>query len=410
MTQYSRIILKHGKEASVQRFHPWIFSGAILKTEGNPKEGNVVEVFSYRKEYLATGHYLNGSIAVKIFSFERQEITDDFWKSKLRQALELRRIPGLVDNPATNAYRLVFSEGDGLPGLFIDYYNGTAVIQTHTLGMHAIKPVLIEGLKELYGEKLSSVFDKSEETMKGVDHGTENRKSKIENQEPGFLFQNQYLLGSFNSGRIKETGHDFLVDWEHGQKSGFFIDQRSNRMFAQFYAKNKKVLNAFCYSGAFSVYALKGGATMVHSVDSSKQAIQWTNENISLNDIPGEKHISYVAEVKQFLTVTPEKFDMIILDPPAFAKHLNITHNALQAYIHINAMAMKRLTPGGLLFTFSCSQPVSRDMFQSAVLSAGLEAGRQVKIIHHLTQGPDHPVNLYHPEGAYLKGMILSVA
>ena len=398
MNQYPMIILKPGKEAALKRFHPWLFSGAISRIEGVPAEGDIVEIFSDHKEYLATGHYQSGSITVKIFSFKRVDVTAEFWESKLLKAFELRRYLGLVDNAITNAYRLVFSEGDGLPGLFIDYYNGSVVIQSHTLGMHRIKPVLVDVLKNIYGERLVSVFDKSEETMPRTD-----------SREPKTIFQNQYLHGLHHRGQIKEITHDFLVDWELGQKTGFFLDQRSNRMFAQFYSKDKKVLNAFCYSGAFSVYALKGGASMVHSVDSSKQAIHWTEENIELNGIDKAKHQSFVAEVKRYLTDTGEKYDMIILDPPAFAKHQHVSHNALQAYIHINAQAMKLLNPGGILFTFSCSQPISREMFQSAMVSAGMEAGRSVKILHHLAQGPDHPVNIYHPEGEYLKGFILYV-
>jgi 23S rRNA (cytosine1962-C5)-methyltransferase len=294
---------------------------------------------------------------------------------------------------------------------------------------------LVEGLKEIYGEKLVSVYDKSVEgsgqlqshkvteslshkVTKSQSHrvtesqGQDDANIELENQSTNQSINhsvNQFLFGNSGPVEISETGHRYMVDFIHGQKTGFFIDQRSNRMFAQFYAKDKKVLNAFCYSGAFSVAALKGGATMVHSVDSSKQAIEWTEENMMLNAVEESKHRSFVAEVKNFLTHTEENYDMIILDPPAFAKHHRISHNALQAYIHINAQAMKRLTKGGILFTFSCSQPISQEMFQSAVVTAGLEAGKQVKIIHHMTQGADHPVSLYHPEGAYLKGLILYV-
>jgi 23S rRNA (cytosine1962-C5)-methyltransferase len=416
MNNFPKIILKPGKEAALKRFHPWLFSGAIGRIEGNPEEGSIVEILSSEKEYLATGHYLTGSIAVKMFSFMRADITPEFWRSKLIQAYELRKQLGLVDNSFTNAYRLVFSEGDGLPGLFIDYYNGSVVIQTHTLGMHRIKPVLIDALKEIYGEKLVSVYDKSDETMGKSQSHKVNELSQgrtvltDQSSDQKVSDYNQFLFGCSGKVEITETGNRFMVDLIHGQKTGFFLDQRSNRMFAQFYAKGKKVLNAFCYSGAFSVYALKGGATMVHSVDSSRQAMQWTDENIELNGIDKEKHRSFVAEVKRYLTETEEKYDMIVLDPPAFAKHLHVSHNALQAYIHINSQAMKRLMPGGLLFTFSCSQPISREMFQSAIVTAGLESGRSVKILHHLTQGPDHPVSLYHPEGAYLKGLILLVS
>jgi 23S rRNA (cytosine1962-C5)-methyltransferase len=386
MQNYPRIHLKPGKEAAVKRFHPWLFSGAIHRAEGKVAEGSVVEIYSSTGEYLATGHYTDGSIAVKIFTFTQQEINSEFWFTKLETAFALRKKLDLVDNKLTNAYRLVFSEGDGLPGLFIDYYNGTAVIQTHTIGMHSIKSMLVEGLQKIYGKKLVAVYDKSEGEGGG-----------------------DYLLGTSHQGTIKEIGHDFLVDWEKGQKTGFFLDQRNNRMFAQFYGKGKKVLNAFCYSGAFSVYALKGGATEVHSIDSSRQAIEWTEENVALNGIEEGRHKSFMAEAKKFLRESEEMYDMIILDPPAFAKHLHVSHNALQAYIHINTEAMKSLLPGGLLFTFSCSQPISREMFQGAIVAAGLQAGRKIQVLHHLSQGADHPVNLYHPEGAYLKGMILYV-
>lgn len=390
MSTYPRITLKSGKEAALLRKHPWLFSGAIHKVEETPQEGDIVELFSSRGDFLATGHFTNGSIAVKLFSFQQETIDEEFWYHKLKDAFDLRMRLGLFSSTYTNAYRLVFSEGDGLPGLFIDYYNGTAVIQSHTKGMDRAKPYLVSALKRIYGDALVGIYDKSEDLPDGS-------------------VESRYLLGSSHRGLIKEIGHDFLVDWERGQKTGFFIDQRSNRMFAQFYAKGKRVLNAFCYSGAFSVYAAKGGASLVHSVDSSKQAIEWAEEHVAMNGIAPDKHQSFVAEAKKFLVDSGEKYDMIILDPPAFAKHLHVSHNALQAYIHVNAEAMKRITPGGLLFTFSCSQPISREMFQGAVMSAAIESGRSVQILHHLAQGPDHPVSIFHPEGSYLKGLILHV-
>jgi 23S rRNA (cytosine1962-C5)-methyltransferase len=382
MTNYAKIILKPGKEAPLQRFHPWIFSGAILKTEGNPKEGDVVEVFSDRKQYLATGHFLRGNISVKVFSFQQATIDFSFWKTKLLAAYDLRKRLGLTDNPTNNAYRLVFSEGDQLPGLIIDFYNGTVVIQSQSPGMNNHKQEFIEALHEIYGDKLETVYDKS----------NENPASSIHHPVS-----------------ITETGHRFLVDIEKGQKTGFFLDQRTNRMFAQYYARDRKVLNAFCYSGAFSVYALKGGATMVHSVDSSKQAIEWTKENLNLNDIPEHTHEEIVADIKNFLPETKEMYDMVILDPPAFAKHHNVSHNALQAYIYINAEALKKLNPGGILFTFSCSQSVSREMFRSAIQSAAINTGKNVRIVHQMSQGPDHPISIFHPEGEYLKGLILVI-
>lgn len=391
MQKNQKIILKTGKEAAILRYHPWIFSGAIHRMLGNPQEGDVVEVFSSQDKYLATGHYAPGSIAVKVFSYEQTDAGPGFWVKKLTEAYELRKQLGLTDNPSSNAYRLVFSEGDGLPGLIIDFYDGILVIQAHSLGMYRAKPLIIQALQEIYGNRFKGVVDKSEATL-SASH------EKAETRETGSI-------------EILETGHRFLVDIEKGQKTGFFLDQRGNRMFAQFYAKGRSVLNAFCYSGAFSVYALKGGATRVVSVDSSRQAVEWASENIRLNETPGKGglHEEVVADIKQFLPQNQEKFDMVILDPPAFAKHHNVTHNALQAYIHINAEALKTLNPGGILFTFSCSQAITREMFRSAVMSAALEAGRNVKILHQLSQGPDHPVSIFHPEGEYLKGLILSV-
>jgi len=398
MINYPKIILKHGKEAPVQRFHPWVFSGAIFKVEGNPKEGDIVEVLSGSRDYLATGHYLKGNIAVKLFSFHKATIDFIFWKSKIIAAYELRKNLGLTDHPSNNAYRLVFSEGDHLPGLIIDFYNGTAVIQCQSPGMNKHKPEFVQALQEIYGDKLTAVYDKSSDNQQLA---VGSRQSAVGSQQSASSIQHPVT--------ITETGHKFQVDIEKGQKTGFFLDQRSNRMFAQYYARNRKVLNAFCYSGAFSVYVLKGGATMVHSVDSSKQAIEWTRENMILNDIPGNSHEEIIADIKNFLPQTSEMYDMIILDPPAFAKHHNVSHNALQAYIHINAEAMKKLNPGGILFTFSCSQSVSREMFRSAMQSAAINTGKDVKIIHQLSQGPDHPVSIFHPEGEYLKGLILVI-
>jgi 23S rRNA (cytosine1962-C5)-methyltransferase len=395
MIKYAMITLKPGKEAPLQRFHPWIFSGAILKTEGNPKEGDIVEVFSSRKEYLATGHFLRGNISVKIFSFQQTTIDLSFWKAKLIAAYGLRKRLGLTDNSSNNAYRLVFSEGDQLPGLIIDFYKDTAVIQSQSPGMNNHKPEFIEALQEIYGDKLRAVYDKSSETTPPT--------------TPSPSGEGAGGRGDFEPITITETGHKFMVDIEKGQKTGFFLDQRSNRMFAQYYARDRKVLNAFCYSGAFSVYALKGGAKMVHSVDSSKLAIEWTKENLTLNEIPENSHEEIVADIKNFLPATKEMYDMIILDPPAFAKHHNISHNALQAYIHINAEALKKLNPGGILFTFSCSQPVSREMFRSAIQSAAISTGKNIKIVHQMSQGPDHPVSIFHPEGEYLKGLILVI-
>ncbi len=429
MNKTAAITLKPGKEAAVKRFHPWIFSGAIEKIEGAPREGDVVEVLNARKEIMGTGHYLPGSIAVKMFSFDASEINNDFWKAKLKTAYQLRERLGLTEGSIANAYRLVFSEGDLLPGLIIDYYNGVAVIQSHSIGMHRLLPVFTEALREIYGEKLVAVYDKSSETMEKSKLITRNSKLFLKAQNPtdgsdatmpvlpstrplvhaSSAFPDQFLFGSSGPIEILETGHRFMVDFICGQKTGFFLDQRGNRMFAQFYAKGKKVLNAFCYSGAFSVYALKGGATSVDSIDSSKQAIDLTEQNIQLNGCDDSRHKARVADVKRFLAETEEKYDMIILDPPAFAKTHHVTNNALHAYVHLNSDAIKRLKPGGILFTFSCSQPISREMFRSALQSSAIETGRRVSILHQLSQGPDHPVSICHPEGEYLKGLILQV-
>jgi len=405
MKRYPRVVLKKDKEASLKRFHPWLFSGAIERTIGTCVPGDIVEIYSISHDYLATGHFQDGSIAVKLFTFQQQEIDYSFWKEKIVKAYRSRTILGLTSSSSTTAYRLVFTEGDELPGLIIDWYNGVAVIQTHSLGMHLIKPDLVNILKEIYGEGLKAVYDKSAETtlLSAPKSREESEKVRINQVEDGYLF------GLPQKGLITETGHIFSVDWERGQKTGFFLDQRSNRMFAQFYAQDRKVLNAFCYSGAFSVYALKGGATLVHSVDSSKQAIEWTKENLALNGIDRARHESSVADVKRFLVQSTATYDMIILDPPAFAKHHNITHNALQAYIHINSEAIKKVNPGGILMTYSCSQAISREMFRSAIQAAALETGHKIRILHHLSQGPDHPVSIYHPEGEYLKGLILQV-
>ena len=422
MRNTAKIILKPGKEAAVKRFHPWIFSGAIEKIEGAPREGDIIEVLSARNEFLAMGHYLPGSIAVKIFSFEAAEVNDHFWKSKLKSAYQFRKGIGLTSGSVANAYRLVFSEGDLLPGLIIDYYNGVAVIQAHSVGMYRLLPVFTEALRDLYGKKLVAVYDKSSETMEKSKLITRNSKLFLkEEKSPDSVVTTQpaglangspdhFIFGSSAPVEILETGHRFSIDFVRGQKTGFFLDQRGNRMFAQFYAKDRKVLNAFCYSGAFSVYALKGDASLVHSIDSSRQAIDWTAQNVKLNDCDESRHHCEVADVKRFLVETQEKYDMIILDPPAFAKTHHVTNNALHAYVHINAEAIKRLNPGGILFTFSCSQPISREMFRSAIQSAAIETGRQVKILHQLSQGPDHPVNICHPEGEYLKGLILEVS
>jgi 23S rRNA (cytosine1962-C5)-methyltransferase len=435
MAHFPKIILKQGKEAAVRRRHPWIFSGAVQRSEGGPVEGDIAEVYSHAGEYLATGHFSAGSIVLKIFSFEQTNASQRFWTDRISKAHDLRHKAWLTDTHMTNAYRLVFSEGDELPGLIIDWYNGVAVIQAHSMGMHRITPLIIEALQEIYGEKLKAVYEKSYETLlkskkdEGrrnlrphthhplttdhhpltTDHHpltTDHHPLTTDHHPPP---TNHFLLGTSGPAEIAETGHRFMVDFVRGQKTGFFLDQRSNRMFAQFYARNRKVLNTFAYSGAFSVYCLKGGARHVHSVDASALALDWTKENMELNGIDKPRHSEEAADVKNFLKYGKETYSMIILDPPAFAKSHQVTNNALHAYIHLNAAALRRLEPGGLLFTFSCSQAISREVFRSAIQSAAIETGRSVKILHHLSQGPDHPVSITHPEGEYLKGLILEV-
>jgi 23S rRNA (cytosine1962-C5)-methyltransferase len=390
----AKIILKSGKDDAVRRFHPWVFSGAIKKIEGNVEDGDIVEVYSNHDEYLATGHYQNGTIMVRLFSFSQMIPDDNFWKSKIQKAYELRTILGLTDNKVTNVYRLVHAEGDGLPGLIIDFYNGTAVIQTHSIGMHMIKDQLVKALKEVYGDKLKAVFDKSSETMP--------KQSPIKTVD-------SYLFGSANETVVLENDSKFYVEWEGGQKTGFFIDQRENRDLLKKYSKGKTVLNTFCYTGGFSVTALKAGAKLVHSVDSSKKAIDLTEKNIQLNEFTEKQHQSIAADVIDYMKDVDNKYDVIILDPPAFAKHQDAKHHAIQGYKRLNAQAIKQIKPGGILFTFSCSQVVDKNLFSSTIVSAAIQVGRNVKILHRLSQPPDHPISAFHPEGEYLKGLVLFV-
>lgn len=385
------IILKPGKDAAVRRFHPWIFSGAIDRIEGAPGVGDIVRIVDSGRNFLALGHYLKGDIAIKIFSFDEAVVDDTYWHERLRQCYLRRCNIGVVTPDGQSAYRLVFSEGDGLPGLVIDYYNGVAVIQASSNGMRGLLPVFTEGLKSIYGSNLLAVYDKSED------------------KEGGIIPERRFLYGTCDRIKIMENGNQFFVDFINGQKTGFYLDQRLNRLFAHYYAKGRTVLNAFCYSGAFSVYALRGGAKSVHSVDISKKALDWTSEHVVLNGFDPSVHESFAADVKDFLVKTTNTYDLIILDPPAFAKTHRVSNNALHAYVHINAAAMNRINRGGLLFTFSCSQAISREMFRAAIQSAAIETGRRVSVLHQLAQSPDHPVNACHPEGDYLKGLILMV-
>ena len=395
MKEFARVILNSGKDQSPKRHHPWIFSGAIKKILGEVEEGEAVEVFSAGGEYLGTGHYQpGGSIAVRIFSFERTELNYDFWKGKISQAFAYRRALGFIDNKDTNVYRLVFAEGDSLPGLVIDIYNDTAVMQCHTIGMYRIREILAEAILEVGAPTLIAVYDKSAETL----------PAKAAAQAT-----NGYLLGEASGSQlVQENGNKFTVDWVHGQKTGFFIDQRENRTLLAHYSQGKSVLNTFCYTGGFSIYSLNAGASLVHSVDSSKKAIELTDKNVELNGVT-DRHASFAVDTFSFLKDNPDTYDIIILDPPAFAKHQNVRHNAVMGYKRLNIEGIKHIKPGGILFTFSCSQVVDRYLFNSTIMAAAIEAGRNIKIMHQLSQPADHPVSIFHPEGEYLKGLVLFV-
>lgn len=391
---YPIVILKSGKDQSVRRYHPWIFSGAIKKIKGNVNEGDLVIVTDNKEEFLALGHYQIGSIAIRIIAFEEIEINDDFWKEKLSKAYNFRKEFGLIENENTNVYRLVHAEGDGLPGLIIDFYNGTAVLQMHSIGMYLNRENIIKALKELYGDTLKAVYDKSENTIPF--------KSDIE-------AKNEYLYGENSEKTVLEYGNKFKINWEDGQKTGFFIDQRENRKLLAEYSKDKAILNVFGYTGGFSVYAMQGGAKLVHSVDSSKKAIDLTNENIELNFEDTSRHEAFAVDAFEYLNDIKDKYDIIILDPPAFAKHHNALHNALQGYKRLNIKAIENIKPGGLIFTFSCSQVVSKENFRKTIFTAAANTGRNVRILHQLNQPIDHAVNLYHPESEYLKGFVIYV-
>jgi 23S rRNA (cytosine1962-C5)-methyltransferase len=392
--EYPKIILKPGKERSLQNFHPWLFSGAIQDVKGNPAEGDIVEIYSSKNNYLAAGHCHDGSISVRVFSFIQQEINYDFWKEKIAKAYTRRKILGFINNPKTNVYRLVHAEGDDMPGLIIDIYNHTAVIQTHTVGMYEIRHDLAKAIIEVYGNSIKAVYDKSAETM-----------GKQIN-EP---LANSYLIGERIEENISENGIRFKVDWEAGQKTGFFIDQRDNRALLSHYSKGKKVLNAFAYSGGFSVYALAGGAAMVHSVDSSQKAMEWAETNIQSNFPNTEKHATFSEDVFDYLKKMETDYEVIILDPPAFAKHLSSVDKATIGYRNLNSEALKKMKNGGILFTFSCSQVIDRTLFRKILFMSALQAGKKVRVLHQLSQPADHPINIYHPEGEYLKGLVLLV-
>ncbi|MBM6882964.1 class I SAM-dependent rRNA methyltransferase [Bacteroides caecigallinarum] len=391
----NKVYLKPKKEESLLRFHPWVFSGAIARVEGNPEEGEVVEVYTSDKQYIATGHYQIGSIAVRVLSFKKEEINHDFWVRRLTVARDLRKALRLIGTENNNACRLVHGEGDNLPGLIIDLYYHTAVMQAHSAGMHIYRHEIAEALKEVMGDTVQNIYYKSETTLPF--------KADLESTENGFL------LGGSTENVAKENGLLFHVDWLKGQKTGFFVDQRENRALLEHYALGRNVLNMFCYTGGFSFYAMRGGARLVHSVDSSAKAIDLTRANVELN-FPGDnRHEAYAEDAFKYLDRMGGEYDLIILDPPAFAKHRGALRNALRGYTKLNAKAFEKIRPGGILFTFSCSQVVSKQDFRNAVFTAAAQSGRSVRIMHQLTQPADHPVNIYHPEGEYLKGLVLYV-
>lgn len=395
MPGYTQVILKKGKDEAIRRFHPWVFSGAIGEIKGKYQEGDIVEVFSSSLQYLATGYLLSGTIAIKLFSFNQEIINDAFWKAKLKSAFLIRKQLGLVDNPQTNAYRLVHNEGDSFPGLIIDIYGSLAVIQAHSVGMYLLRDSIVKGLSSLFGSKLTAIYDKSSESL---------RKMTDFKVDDGFLF------GAGEEFEVLENGNKFLVNPVSGQKTGFFLDQRENRALISRYAPKAKVLNMFGYTGGFSVYAAAAGAKTVHTIDSSRPAIEMADKNISLNGIKKGVHKGIVADAKEYLQQTEDgSYDLIILDPPAYAKNLDARKKALSGYRTINALAFKKIAPGGILFTFSCSQVVDRQMFFSAVTAAAIDAGRKVRVIHQLSQPADHPINIFHQEGEYLKGLVLSI-
>lgn len=392
---YKKVYLKPGKEESLKRFHPWVFSGAIARIEGEPEEGEIVDVFTSKKEFIACGHYQVGSIAVRVLSFTQQEINRDFWRQKLQVAKDLRVALGLIGNPENNTYRLVHGEGDNLPGLIIDVYDHTAVVQAHSAGMHVFRMEIAEALSEVMGDIVQNIYYKSETTLPF--------KADLLARENGFI------KGGSHENVAMENGLKFHVDWLKGQKTGFFVDQRENRHLLERYSKGRNVLNMFCYTGGFSFYAMRGGANLVHSVDSSAKAIDLTNENVQLN-FPGDpRHQAFAEDAFKYLDRMGDQYDLIILDPPAFAKHRDAVRNALRGYTKLNAKAFEKIRPGGILFTFSCSQVVNKDNFRNAVFTAAAQSGRSVRILHQLTQPGDHPVNIYHPEGEYLKGLVLYV-
>ena len=395
----TQLYLRRGKEESLLRRHPWIFSGAIeqIKSKGDEVlEGEVVDVFTKSGDFIARGHYQIGSIAVRVLTFEQEEIDQAWWNKRIAIAYDVRCALGLTDNEQTDCYRLIHGEGDSLPGLVVDIYGTTAVVQCHSVGMYRSRMAIAAALREVYGDKLTAIYDKSSQTVPF---------------KAGLNAVDGYIWGhsDHKSHVVKENGEKFLVNWEEGQKTGFFLDQRYNRELVRHYAKGRTVLNTFCYTGGFSVYAASGGAVEVYSVDASERAVQLADENMRLNFGDEYPHEAVAADAVEYLKHIGDKYDLIILDPPAFAKHHKVLGNAMQGYKRINARAMSQIKSGGILFTFSCSQAVSKELFRTTVFSAAAIAGRKVRILHQLTQPADHPINIYHPEGEYLKGLVLYV-
>ena len=391
---YKNIYLKHRKEESLKRFHPWVFSGAIHHMDEGIAEGDTVRVITANGNCIAVGHYQLGTITVRVLSFDDIAIDDSFWQQRMQSALAMRESIGVANNPDNNTYRLIHGEGDNLPGLIIDCYGTTAVMQAHSVGMHVCREQICKALVEVMGDRIKNVYYKSETTLPF--------KAEL-GQENGFIY------GHTDNNTAVENSLSFHVDWLKGQKTGFFVDQRENRSLLEHYAKGKSVLNMFCYTGGFSVYAMRGGANIVHSVDSSAKAIELTNHNVAMNFPNDNRHEAFCEDAFKYLDDNDKKYDLIVLDPPAFAKHRMALHNALKGYIRLNIKGLQRIKPGGILFTFSCSQAVSKENFRNAVFTAAAQAGRNVRILHQLHQPADHPVNIYHPEGEYLKGLVLYV-
>ena len=389
-----KVKLKPMKERSVLNFHPWVFSGAIATVVKDFKEGELVTVFDSQDRYLATGHFHHGTIMVRIITFDQTEISQEFWNSKLNTAYDFRiSLPDLVSD-TTNTFRLVHGEGDGLPGLIIDIYSTCAVIQAHSEGMQQSLREISMALQQIPGLSLNTIYNKSAEAI---------------SRQEGLVNENALLLGTKVEDIVTENNHRFYINWQEGQKTGFFLDQRENRKLLGHYVKGKNVLNTFCYSGGFSIYALGAGATHVDSVDSSKKAMEWTDKNVELNFGSGASHTSYCDDVFDFLKSNKSVYDVIVLDPPAFAKHLSAVDKAVVGYRNLNYEAIKNIRPGGIIFTFSCSQAIDKQLFRKTIFTAAAKTGRKVRILHQLSQCPDHPINLYHPEGEYLKGLVLKI-